>query len=111
MARTERHKIQNREAVADMPDWMKEKRCPHKKKYMSGKRIMPKNLTGKEKLVEMVRDLERRTPGEIRRPEWWKGYVLRPEQVEFWTNGEDRLHERVLFTREESGWVVERLFP
>ena len=37
-----------------MPDWLKEKRCPHKKKYMSGKRIMPKNLTGKENLVQLV---------------------------------------------------------
>jgi deoxyhypusine synthase len=54
MARTERHKIQNREEVADMPEWMKEKHCPHKKKYMSGKRIQPKNLTGKEKLTYIV---------------------------------------------------------
>src|SRR6266487_1458521 len=54
MARTERHKIQNREEVAEMPEWMKEKHCPHKKKYMAGKRIMPKNLTGKEKLTYIV---------------------------------------------------------
>src|SRR6266571_1418045 len=54
MARTERVRVRSREAVSEMPDWMKEKRCPHKKDYMSGQRIMPKNLTGKEKLVEMV---------------------------------------------------------
>ena len=54
MARTERVRVRSREAVSEMPDWMKEKRCPHKKQYLSGKRIMPKNLTGKEKLVEMV---------------------------------------------------------
>ena len=54
MARTERYKIQDREAVAEMPEWLKEKRCPHKKQYMSGKRIMPKNLTGKEKLTYIV---------------------------------------------------------
>src|SRR5438067_4598126 len=54
MARTERTHIQNREAVSEMPEWMKEKRCPHKKKYMAGQRIMPKNLTGKEKLEDIV---------------------------------------------------------
>src|SRR6185436_12349879 len=54
MARTERTRIRSREDVLDMPDWLKEKRCPHKKKYMSGKRIMPKNLTGKENLVQLV---------------------------------------------------------
>ena len=54
MARTERTRIRSREDVLEMPDWMKEKRCPHKKRYMSGKRIMPKNLTGKENLVHIV---------------------------------------------------------
>src|SRR5258706_617693 len=54
MARTERHRIRNREEVSEMPDWMKDKHCPHKKKYMAGKRIMPKNLTGKEKLSYIV---------------------------------------------------------
>lgn len=33
---------------------MKKKRCPHKDQYMSGPRIMPKNLTGKEKLVDII---------------------------------------------------------
>src|ERR1043165_3614952 len=54
MARTERHRIRNREAISEMPDWMKEKNCPHKKKNMAGKRIMPKNLTGKEKLTYII---------------------------------------------------------
>src|SRR3954451_24852872 len=54
MARTERSRVRSREDVSEMPEWMKEKRCPNKKKYMSGKRIMPKNLTGKENLVQIV---------------------------------------------------------
>jgi len=54
MARTERAHIRARESVSDMPDWLKEKQCPHKKKYMAGKRIMPRNLTGKEKLTYIV---------------------------------------------------------
>jgi deoxyhypusine synthase len=47
-------RVLSREAVSEMPDWMKEKRCPHKKKYLTGKRILPKNLTGKEKLTEVI---------------------------------------------------------
>jgi len=54
MARTERAHIRNREEVADMPAWLKEQQCPHKKKYMAGKRIQPKNLTGKEKLTYII---------------------------------------------------------
>lgn len=54
MARTERTHVRSREDVSEMPDWMKKKRCPHKEQYMSGPRIMPKNLTGKEKLADLV---------------------------------------------------------
>lgn len=54
MARTEKKHVRSREDVSEMPDWMKKKRCPHKDEYMSGKRIHPKNLTGKEKLVDIV---------------------------------------------------------
>src|SRR6185436_7442786 len=54
MARTERMNVPSREDVSEMPDWMKEKRCPNKKKYLSGKRIMPKNLTGRESLEDLV---------------------------------------------------------
>ncbi|HLX71400.1 MAG TPA: hypothetical protein VKV04_17375, partial [Verrucomicrobiae bacterium] len=54
MARTERHGIKNREAIAEMPEWMKDKECPHKKKYMAGKRIMPKNINGREKLSFII---------------------------------------------------------
>jgi len=37
-----------------MPDWLKQKHCPNKAKYMSGQRIRPRNLTGKEKLTHLV---------------------------------------------------------
>jgi len=37
-----------------MPDWMKKKKCPNRDKYMSGKRILPKNLTGKERLADVI---------------------------------------------------------
>ncbi|MGA1237161.1 MAG: homospermidine biosynthesis protein [Limisphaerales bacterium] len=54
MAKKTKKNHRCREDLSDMPEWMKEKECPHKAKYMSGKRIMPKNLTGKEKLADIV---------------------------------------------------------
>ena len=54
MARTERAHTRAREDLSEMPDWLKEKECPHKRKYMSGQRILPRNLTGKEKLTHIV---------------------------------------------------------
>jgi deoxyhypusine synthase len=54
MARIKKEHVRSREDVSELPDWMKKKRCPNKDKYMAGKRILPKNLTGKEKLSDMV---------------------------------------------------------
>ncbi len=54
MAKTQKQHVRSREDISEMPDWLKEKRCPHKKQYMSGKRIQPKNITGKETLEYLV---------------------------------------------------------
>jgi pyridoxamine 5'-phosphate oxidase len=68
-------------------------------------------LQSREVLEEMVKEYAAGHEGEIPRPEQWKGYVLRPERVEFWINGENRLHDRFLFVRGDVGWVKSRLFP
>jgi pyridoxamine 5'-phosphate oxidase len=49
--------------------------------------------------------------GELRRPERWGGYVLEPEAIELWQHRDDRLHERVRFTRAREGWSEEQLAP
>jgi deoxyhypusine synthase len=54
MAKTAKKHVRSREDISEMPEWLKEKQCPHKKQYMSGKRIMPRNITGKEKLDYLV---------------------------------------------------------
>lgn len=68
-------------------------------------------LGSRAELEARVQELESAFPGEVPRPEWWKGFVLRPEAVEFWVNGVARLHDRFLFVREGAGWAKERLFP
>jgi pyridoxamine 5'-phosphate oxidase len=68
-------------------------------------------LASREMLVERVKELEQKSPGEISRPDYWRGYVLRPERIEFWKDGEGRLHDRFLFSRNGDGWRKERLFP
>jgi pyridoxamine 5'-phosphate oxidase len=68
-------------------------------------------LTSREMLVDRVKELEREFPGEIPRPDYWRGYVLRPVRIEFWKDGEGRLHDRFIFSKNEGSWRKERLFP
>jgi pyridoxamine 5'-phosphate oxidase len=49
--------------------------------------------------------------GEPPRPERWGGYVLEPEAIELWEHRDDRLHDRVRFTRGQDGWQAQRLAP
>ena len=44
-------------------------------------------------------------------PEFWGGYRVAPEKVEFWQGRPSRLHDRLLYTRSADGWSRSRLAP
>ena len=54
MAKAQKSQHRYREDMSEMPDWMKKKKCPNRDRFLSGPRILPKNLTGKEKLADIV---------------------------------------------------------
>lgn len=70
-------------------------------------------IASREELIALVRETERRFEGaeEIPRPDFWGGYLLIPETIEFWFDGDDRLHDRFLYTRDGDGFRCRRLAP
>jgi len=48
---------------------------------------------------------------EVPRPDHWGGYLLIPEEIEFWQGREGRMHDRFRYTRTGDGWRIERLAP
>jgi len=62
-----------------------------------------------ERRVEEARD--RFAGGDVPRPAHWGGYVLTPDEVECWQGRPYRLHDRFRYTRQGSGWQLERLYP
>jgi pyridoxamine 5'-phosphate oxidase len=64
-------------------------------------------------LDDRVAELERRwpEPEQVPMPDFWGGYLLEPDAVEFWQAGAFRLHDRLRYRRADDGWVVDRLSP
>ena len=48
---------------------------------------------------------------EINRPYFWGGYLVKPTSIEFWQGRASRLHDRLLYTKEQEKWKIERLAP
>ena len=49
--------------------------------------------------------------GEIPLPEFWGGYRIVPQSIEFWQGRESRLHDRLIYERNDDGWDISRLSP
>lgn len=49
--------------------------------------------------------------GAVPRPDFWSGFRLKADVIEFWSERKSRLHERHVYTRVEEGWTVDSLYP
>ncbi len=69
-------------------------------------------LADRATLMAAVAELAARYENEpVPRPEHWTGFRIEPTSLEFWQNGDYRLHDRVRFTRSGDGWTRSRLYP
>ena len=68
-------------------------------------------LGSRAELMAQVEAHDKKFPDAVTRPPHWGGFCLVPEEIEFWADGEHRLHDRFRFTRADSGWDIQRLNP
>ncbi len=70
-------------------------------------------LEDREELERQLAEVAARFPGEVPRPPFWGGFLVRPESIEFWQGRRHRLHDRFRYARAASGdaWRIERLSP
>ena len=70
-------------------------------------------IGSRAELEDRAAELERRwpSPAPVPMPDFWGGYLLVPETVEFWQAGAFRLHDRLRYRRDGAAWAIERLSP
>lgn len=71
-------------------------------------------LPSRAPLEQRLADLEAKyqDTDDVSAPEWWGGYAVRPDVLEFWQGRPNRLHDRIVYSkRGETGWGVGRLSP
>lgn len=69
-------------------------------------------MSGRSELLERVDQFRNRFANiEVPCPDFWGGYRLTPERIEFWQGRPDRLHERWCCVRERGGWRGLELMP
>ena len=62
-------------------------------------------LNNREDLYKSIEDYKKKYPNEnnVPRPKNWSGWNLKPNSIEFWLDGEDRIHQRLKYIKKENG--------
>jgi pyridoxamine 5'-phosphate oxidase len=69
-------------------------------------------ISGRDVLEQRAQELEDLyRDRDVDCPEYWGGYRLKPERIEFWKSRVGRLHDRILYQRGSDGWTISRLAP
>ena len=72
-----------------------------------------RELESREVLMEKVKLLESKHNEDIPRPTFWGGFALKPDEFEFWEDGDFRLHDRFILkpTKIKNQWTAKRYYP
>ena len=69
-------------------------------------------ISSRSVLIEQFASMKKKfTKGDIPLPDFWGGFRVVPQSIEFWQGRANRLHDRFIYEREESEWTISRLSP
>ena len=89
------------------------KNIKHAKARLS--KLANKKTLTKSDIVEVkkIAQFEKKYPDQnnVPRPPHWSGWRILPKEIEFWLDGEGRIHERLNYINNDSKWTKEILYP
>lgn len=70
-------------------------------------------LNKRQDLINSINEFKKKYPNEdnVPRPDNWSGWRLKPIEIEFWLDGENRIHERLKYIKNEEDWNKVLLYP
>ena len=71
-------------------------------------------LNSRDQLIKSIQDYKKKFSNKVNvpRPSHWSGWILFPDSIEFWLDGENRIHERLKYYKDNSGkWIKSLLSP
>ncbi|MDC0369887.1 pyridoxamine 5'-phosphate oxidase [Pelagibacteraceae bacterium] len=86
---------------------------PYKNRISAWASAQSEVLDKRETFLEKIKEFEKKYSNQnnVPRPPHWSGWRLLPSEIEFWVDGEGRVHERLRYKKSKDKWKKEILFP
>ena len=86
---------------------------PYKNRISAWASSQSQILEKREIFLNKIQEYEKKYPDEnnVPRPPHWSGWRLLPSEIEFWVDGEGRVHERLIYKNIKGKWEREILYP
>ncbi len=86
---------------------------PYKNRISAWASDQSKVLDKRETFLNRIKEFEKKYPDQnkVPRPPHWSGWRLLPDEIEFWVDGEGRIHERLNYKKKNNKWIKEILYP
>jgi len=81
------------------------------KQYGAWASKQSQKLEKRQDLYDMIEEYKEKYPENPPRPPHWHGFRVVPSKIEFWEDGEFRLHERTIYEKIDNKWQTYKLYP
>ena len=86
---------------------------PYKNRISAWASNQSEQLESREVFLKKIAEFEKKYPdtNNVPRPPHWSGWRILPKEIEFWLDGEGRIHERLNYINQKGKWAKEILYP
>ena len=86
---------------------------PYKNRISAWASNQSEKLESRDTFLKKIEEFEKKYPDQnnVPRPPHWSGWRILPNEIEFWLDGEGRIHERLNYTNNNGKWIKEILYP